>query len=117
MNKYCDFCSNSFVNGIDPEYDGSSTLVGLCDTSKGYRLSLDAAGLSNPPVCIKVTVWDNNASYKGSDGAVVDVAEYAPKYCPECGRRIKENDKFREYLKKKNEEREKNKNVLDYLLS
>ncbi len=63
-DKYCMHCSNSFVNGIDPDYDGSASTIGKSD--KHLNMFVSSAGLNKPaPVLIE--------------------------YCPFCGRLIKGN--------------------------
>ena len=95
--KDCDYCRNAFTSDIDPEYDGSYLNIG--QTEKGYRMFFGSAALSKPPVRILVDTFCEDAYYRGHKGCNVDIAIYTPKYCPECGRRIKENDKYRRGLK------------------
>ena len=97
--KYCDFCLNAFTCDIEPGYDSSSVCVGIAEEK--YHMHFNSASQGNPPVSITVETWRDDAYYRGHKGCNVDIAKYAPKYCPECGRRIKENDEYRKLLREK----------------
>lgn len=82
--KYCYRCSNSFVNGIDPEYDGYAGTIGKSDGSVNMMVS--SAGLNKPaPVTLEVWKWSEEMKQN------FRIAYFVPLYCPFCGRKIKEN--------------------------
>lgn len=82
----CGYCLNakSDPDGeLTSDNDFSSCSVGRCD--KGYRMSIDTG--SSRPTRIIFTKWDDKRKEN------VDIGWYTPKFCPECGRRLIENDK------------------------
>lgn len=97
--KHCDFCLNAFNSDIEQGFDSCSISVG--SVSEGYRMYINSSSCYQAPVHISVDTWREYAYYRGHKGCNVDIAIYAPKYCPECGRRIKENDKYRKVLEEK----------------
>lgn len=80
--KACYMCDNAYTNSeLDSDDDLSYFSIG--ELSDGYRIFL-RSGDGRPTVIlfekfIKETGWHF-------------VAEYKPKYCPNCGRLLKEND-------------------------
>lgn len=96
----CDFCRNAFTSDIEPGYDSSSLSIGIV-LEKGFCMFFNSSSSYEAPVNITVDVWRDDRYYRGHKGCNVDVVKYAPKYCPECGRRIKENDKYRKFLEER----------------
>lgn len=85
--KDCDYCKNAFTDKrLDDDNDLSYTSIGRFES--GYGVFMRAAAAYNPPVAIIVQTYRKDLKHN------VDVACYAPKYCPVCGRKIIENEKF-----------------------
>ena len=92
--KYCYRCSNSFVNGIDPEYDGYAGTIGKSDGSVNMMVS--SAGLNKPaPVTLEVWKWSEEMKQN------IRIAIFVPRYCSFCGRKIKENIPYLQKQEKK----------------
>lgn len=81
----CSYCLNARCDPsgeLTSDNDFSSCGVGRCD--KGYRMSIDTG--SSRPTRIIFTKWDDKCKEN------VYIGRYTPKFCPECGRRLYEND-------------------------
>lgn len=80
-NKACGMCVSAFT---DPELDSDNDLsyitIGECE--KGYRMLLRSG--DGRPVEILVEKWNDVAGWQ-------TIGDYRPKYCPNCGRELKEN--------------------------
>ena len=92
MDKICSFCFNAYVAAtlptteddyFEPELtddnDFSSATIGF--SGEGHQMYFNAGG--GKACNIEVCEW-------GEDNRWHTVAEYFPKYCPECGRELKE---------------------------
>lgn len=81
--KACRMCDNAFTN---PELNGDNDLsyfsIGEC--GDGYRMMLRSG--DGRPVEILVEKWDDRTGWH-------KIGYYRPKYCPNCGRELKENIK------------------------
>lgn len=85
--KDCKYCKNAFTDKrLDAHYDGSYISIGEC--AEGYGAYISSSAESNPPVRIVVQ------TYREAIKRNVDVAYYAPTYCPMCGRKIVENETY-----------------------
>ena len=90
MRKYCDFCMNAFVEPeLTPENDLSYLHVGKCNPYAKVQMHIRSGDAR--PTAIVVSIWDEKCQRN------VDVVEYSMKYCPECGRRLLENEQNRSY--------------------
>lgn len=82
----CKYCLNSFVDDeLDPNNDGSSFSVGKAANQHAIYLTTGGGG----PTLIEILGWNEQL------GQNVTLGNYAPKFCPECGRKLVENNKFR----------------------
>ena len=83
MNDGCRYC---YDHTVDPELteenDFSSVPVG--ESNDYFRLSIDTGG-KEPP---RIEAW----AFIPYIGENRRVAVYRPKYCPECGRRLREEN-------------------------
>ena len=82
----CGYCLNARCDPsgeLTSDNDFSSRSVGRCD--KGYYIYIDTG--RGKPTHINITKWDDKLQEN------VDIGHYKPKFCPECGRRLFENDK------------------------
>ena len=77
--KYCSYCCNT-DDGNDLRY----MYVGK--VSDGFSLNIRSG--SNQPTALLVFSFNNAIQEMVTEGI------YIMKYCPECGRRLFENDKF-----------------------
>ena len=89
----CRFCLNAYSDPegeLTPDNDLSYSTIG--QSNSGYRLMLGCGG--REPLRILSGVWKQypvtSKSYDGISGTWSDVAVYYPKFCPECGRELKE---------------------------
>lgn len=79
----CRFCHNATVDGdLTSENDFSSCGIGSMD--KGYLMYLSTGG--GRPTELEVFRW--NVTNQRNDL----IGSYRPKFCPECGRKLVEND-------------------------
>ena len=91
MDKVCNFCFNAHVAATLPENeddyfepelndsnDFSSSTIGFSD--ERHQLYFNAGG--REPINIEVCEWYN--------GRWHTICKYYPKFCPECGRELKE---------------------------
>ena len=90
----CKFCWNFISAGIDedPLFDGSSIPIGSSDS--GYALFLNSSSTYPAFGCVNIDCL----CYSSGQG--LTVATYVPKYCPECGRKLVENQKYFDLHKK-----------------
>lgn len=80
--EYCDKCMNAFVEPeLEPDYDFASRSIG--DSSNGYRMMLNTGARRKTHISLER--WNENHQQWETEGI------YVPKYCPECGRELKEN--------------------------
>ena len=84
--KGCVHCSNSFINGIPPMFDGSAVTIGESDPLEPESMMMSAAGL-NRPAPVTMEVWKHSEQYRRNIRTVI----FVPRYCPFCGRKITEN--------------------------
>lgn len=84
MSKFCRYCFNSVVDGNISPYNDLS-YCGVGDTEDGYWICIRSGdGL---PTAILFSKWDERIKRN------IDVGIYEMKYCPECGRKLIENEK------------------------
>lgn len=90
---FCSYCFNATqCEDLDETNDFSSCGIGESDKNRKTWLMLDSSKVGG--VCIEARqYW---AEKDGGDNRNHCVARYCPKHCPECGRLLKENEKFRE---------------------
>ena len=82
--EYCGKCVNAFVEPeLEPDYDFSSRSVG--ESNKGYRMMLNSGARRKTHISLER--WNEQHQQWETEGI------YIPKYCPECGRELKENAK------------------------
>lgn len=82
--EYCSKCMNAFVEPeLEPDYDFASRSVG--DSNKGYRMMLNTGARRKTHISLER--WHEEHQQWETEGI------YVPKYCPECGRELKENAK------------------------
>ena len=80
--EFCDKCMNAFVNPeLEPDYDFASRSLG--DSSKGYRMMYNTGARRKTHISLER--WSEDHKQWETEGI------YIPKYCPECGRELKEN--------------------------
>lgn len=80
--KSCGMCVNAYIDpDLDNEHDLSFFVIGSC--AKRYRI-LFRSGASRPTEILF-------ERHHGSDGWHC-FGVYRPKYCPNCGRELKENN-------------------------
>ena len=81
---------------LDPDNDLSYMSIGRCDN--GFGAFNCSTALYRPPVKIIVQKYQEEIKQN------VDVIYYTPAFCPMCGRKIVENEKFlKEEQERKNE--------------
>lgn len=82
----CRFCDNAFTNPNLTIYnDLSYCSVGFSE--KGYALYIRSGHCRSTSLVV--------TRFGAGLGLNQDVAFYSMKYCPECGRRLFENDNYR----------------------
>ncbi len=83
----CTYCNNATVDdGLTSENDLSFISIGHIE--KGYTLYFRSG--DNRFTGIDISHFFEGREYSNTIGY------YVPKYCPECGRYLKENEFFRE---------------------
>ncbi len=80
--KYCDFCCNASVES-DLTHENDLSFLSVGKSIKGHSMHFRSG--DNKPTAIVVSECDDSFQLN------IDVCIYAPKYCPECGRRLFEN--------------------------
>ena len=81
-DDFCDKCMNASVNSeLEPDYDFASRSLG--DSSKGYRMMYNTGARRKTHISLEK--WSEDHKQWETEGI------YIPKYCPECGRELKEN--------------------------
>ena len=91
---FCSYCLNATqCEDLDETNDFSSCGIGESVESRGTWLMLDSSKVGGINIQAR-QVW---LEKDGGDNYIHCVAKYYPKYCPECGRLLKENEKFREH--------------------
>lgn len=86
-SKDCAYCKNAFTDQrLDKHHDLSYLSVGVSE--KGFHSYICSSASYKPPVSIVVQ------EYRDDLRRNVDVVYYTPKYCPVCGRKITENERF-----------------------
>ena len=81
--KACSYCLNAYVDDeLNSDNDFSSIHVGRA--GNGYRMSIDSG--DGKSTMIVVTHWNEKRQRNEN------VAIYKMKYCPECGRKLIENE-------------------------
>lgn len=84
MNEinYCDVCFNA---AVDSNFDSESlSYAGVGECNKGFSMWIRSE--DNSPTVLIVSKWDSKL--QGN----VDIGVYKMKYCPECGRKLIENE-------------------------
>ena len=85
--KDCPYCKNAFTDlRLEPDNDLSYMPIGRCDN--GFGAFICATALYRPPVKIIVQKYREDIKQN------VDIFCYTPTFCPMCGRKIVENEKF-----------------------
>jgi len=75
----CYICNNASIDpGLNSDNDLSYIGVGICE--RHYRILIRAG--DSRPVELLFEEWQDEWKLRGS---------YIPKYCPNCGRELKEN--------------------------
>ena len=81
---YCPKCMNAYVEPeLEPDCDFSSRSVG--EANPGYRMMLNSGARRKTHISLER--WNENHQQWETEGF------YIPKYCPECGRKLTENEK------------------------
>lgn len=82
----CRMCDSAYTNPeLSSDGDLSYFTIGECE--KGYRAMLRSG--DNRPVEIIFEKWSDTAGW-------LTIGCYQPKFCPNCGRELKENGKQKE---------------------
>ena len=81
--NYCRFCNNAVVN---PELDSDTDLAYMGVGHSRENTGMFIRSGNGQPTVIIVSQWDEKTQRNR------DVATYQPKCCPECGRRLIENE-------------------------
>lgn len=80
---YCGFCYNRFVDHeLDESNDASSIMVG--QTAESYSIFIDTGW--NFKTRLHLMKWNKEHQQNETIGI------YVPKFCPECGRKLFENE-------------------------
>lgn len=92
-SMFCSYCLNATqCEDLDETNDFSSCGIGENAESRGTWLMLDSSKVGGVNIQAR-QVW---LEKDGGDNYIHCVARYYPKYCPECGRLLKENKEYRE---------------------
>ena len=84
MIKDCGFCFNSWTDpGLTPDNDLSYIGIGTCES--GYNISLRTGDLRPTAILFEDLKSGKEVLLKGI---------YVPKFCPECGRYLMENERY-----------------------
>lgn len=93
---FCSYCLNATqYEDLDETNDFSSCGIGESNKNRKTWLMLDSSKVGGVNIQAR-QVW---LEKDGGDNYNHCVAKYYPKYCPECGRLLKENIEFRENKK------------------
>jgi hypothetical protein len=80
---YCPKCMNAFVEPtLEPDCDFSSRSIG--EANPGYRMMLNTGARRKTHISLER--WDESHKQWEIEGF------YKPKFCPECGRKLIENE-------------------------
>lgn len=82
-SKYCNFCCNA---SVDSDLNHDNDLSYLPVGKSSYFHSMYIRSGNHRSTAIVVSRWSDELQMN------VDVAVYAMKFCPECGRYLFEND-------------------------
>ena len=78
----CYMCDNAYTNPeLDSDHDLSYISIGKC--IRGYRMFMRAGDGRSTTILIEK--WIEGTGWCA-------IGDYQPQYCPNCGRRLKEND-------------------------
>lgn len=90
----CEYCSNAFT---DKRLNGDNDLhyISIGRFECGFGVFIRASATCRPPVAVIVQQYCKDLKRN------VDVACYAPTYCPICGRKITENESYLKTEKEK----------------
>lgn len=81
---YCPKCMNAYVEPeLEPDCDFSSRSVG--EANPGYRMMLNTGARQKTHISLER--WSDEHQQWETEGF------YIPKFCPECGRKLTENEK------------------------
>lgn len=86
----CVYCTNAYTDD-ELDHDHDLSMISIGESEKGLNMFFNTG--DNRPTNIDVLQWSDK--YKQN----LTVCLYVPKYCPECGRRLFENDKYFEKKK------------------
>ena len=81
--KYCRVCCNA---AVEPELnpDNDLSYIGVGEVGNGFNMFIRSG--NGKPTVLLASKWDANLQRN------VDVGVYKMKYCPECGRKLIENE-------------------------
>lgn len=81
----CRMCDSAYTN---PELtsDNDLSYFGIGECVSGYRLMLRSG--DGKPTEIIVEAWNEKAGW-------CTIGHYQPKYCPNCGRELRENERYK----------------------
>lgn len=92
----CEYCKTAFTDmRLNAENDLSYLSIGKCADKFGAFIGSSA--IHRPPVEISVQQW--NEQHQRNH----DIFRFTPAYCPMCGRKITENERFLQSKKSKNQ--------------
>ena len=100
MDKICRFCFNAYVDaslpkteeelyfdsGLDDSNDFGSSTIGI--SQGGTQLYINSG--NGEALNIEVCQWFSELNMLQHSGRWHTIAKYYPKFCPECGRELKE---------------------------
>lgn len=87
---YCGFCINATVtDDLTPDNDLSYMTIGVADPDK--RIMFKSGDRDGTYINVEQI----------KDGEWRTIANYIPKYCPNCGRKLIENEKILERIKRR----------------
>lgn len=88
MKKICVCCLNAYSDPLkELTTKNDLSYVGVGDTENGYTMQIRTG--ADRPTVLYVSHWDEKIRQNQTVGI------YEMKYCPECGRKITENDKIK----------------------
>ena len=86
VKKYCAFCMNASVeHKLSPNNDLSYIPVGY---NPKANIQVYIRSGDERPTAIVVSMWDEKCQCN------FDAVVYPMRYCPECGRRLVENEQY-----------------------
>ena len=81
----CHYCDNATTNpSLTPDTDLSYYGIGMAEQGTAIRFRSG----DNRPTAIVIDRWDETTQRN------VQIGLYVPKFCPECGRYLRENERM-----------------------